>query len=62
MIEKVRQTGETILSDEHKLDDRPKQPYQSPRLVKFGDLRTITLAPTPGETDESGFEEPRDWL
>ncbi len=31
----------------------PKRPYEPPRLVLFGDLRTLTLGPSPG-IGESG--------
>lgn len=31
----------------------PKRPYEAPRLIVFGDLRTLTLGPSPG-IGESG--------
>jgi hypothetical protein len=30
-----------------------RKPYESPRLVRYGDVRDVTLGPTPG-TGESG--------
>ncbi len=31
----------------------PKRPYEAPRLIELGDLRTLTLGPSPG-IGESG--------
>ncbi|HXU34120.1 MAG TPA: lasso RiPP family leader peptide-containing protein [Thermoanaerobaculia bacterium] len=31
----------------------PKRPYEPPKLIVFGDLRTLTLGPSPG-IGESG--------
>lgn len=55
MTEKDRHNGEKIILNLTQPDNKPRQPYQVPRLVKFGDLRTITLAPTFGENTESGY-------
>lgn len=68
MTEKDRHNGESVKLNTVKSDDEPILPYQlprlyhSPRLVKLGDLRTITLAPTLGGVPESGFDLPADWI
>lgn len=45
-----------VPNPEPRLQDRvpvPRRPYEAPRLVVFGDLRTLTLGPSPG-IGESG--------
>lgn len=32
-----------------------KKPYARPLLIDYGDVRDITLAPTPGLNTESGY-------
>ena len=34
-----------------------RRPYSRPRLIDFGDVRDLTLGPTPGITDSGGFGE-----
>lgn len=43
------------------LDDKKKLPYRPPRVVKYGDIRTATLAPTDGELFESGYGD-SNWM
>ena len=35
------------------IENRPKKPYQKPRLIHHGDVRDVTMGPTPG-IGESG--------
>jgi hypothetical protein len=52
---------ETHVMDKKKTQDNTgsaragkKKQYEKPRLVCYGDVRTMTLAPTPGGNAESG--------
>ncbi len=38
-----------------KLGSREKKPYIKPSLVRFGDIRTLTLSPTRGGFAESFY-------
>ena len=42
---------------EHMGSSGGRRPYRRPRLTDFGDVRDVTLGPTPGVTDSGGFGE-----
>lgn len=59
-IEKTRNAVTQSLQSESQ--DRPLRRYHKPSLVKYGDIRTITLAPTDLEQDESGLGSNRRFI
>lgn len=34
--------------------NQKKKPYQKPELIQYGDIRTITLDPSPGDFESGG--------
>jgi hypothetical protein len=38
--------------------DKPRKPYKKPCLEELGDLRTLTLGPSPGPFDSGGMSNP----
>lgn len=38
--------------------DQPRKPYKKPCLEELGDLRTLTLGPSPGPFDSGGMSNP----
>lgn len=45
---------ETQIEKEQRSETFPKKTYSTPKLVKLGDLRTLTLGGSPGSGDLSG--------